>query len=65
MYLALLPLLKRKIYIYQSASYTSGGMPTTKAESLCPVLCRLLGQELIIDRKLHVGKRMTRIYYHL
>lgn len=30
-----------------------------------PVLYRLVDQGLISDRKVPVGKRMTRIYYHL
>lgn len=67
--LVILSLLKREdMYGYQLVQETeraSGGNLTTQEGSLYPVLYRLLDQGLISDRKVQVGKRMTRIYYHL
>lgn len=67
--LVILALLKREdMYGYQlvqETSKSSGGRITTQEGSLYPVLYRLLDQGLISDRKVQVGKRMTRIYYHL
>ena len=67
--LVILSLLKREdMYGYQlvqETSNSSGGRITTQEGSLYPVLYRLLDQGLISDRKILVGKRMTRIYYHL
>ena len=37
----------------------------TQEGSLYPVLYKLVDQGLISDRKVLVGKRMTRVYYHL
>lgn len=37
----------------------------TQEGSLNPVLYRLVDLGLITDRKVQVGKRMTRIYYHV
>lgn len=69
MSLVLLSLLKREdMYGYQLVQETersSGGRLTTQEGSLYPVLYRLLEQGLISDRKVLVGKRMTRVYYHL
>lgn len=69
MSLVILALLKREdMYGYQLVQETansSGGKLTTQEGSLYPVLYRLLDQGLISDRKVQVGKRMTRIYYHL
>lgn len=69
MSLVILALLKREdMYGYQLVQETfqsSGGKITTQEGSLYPVLYRLLDQGLISDRKVQVGKRMTRIYYHL
>lgn len=69
MSLVILALLKREdMYGYQLVQETanaSGGKLTTQEGSLYPVLYRLLEQGLISDRKVQVGKRMTRIYYHL
>lgn len=69
MSLVILALLKRKdMYGYQLVQETansSGGKLTTQEGSLYPVLYRLLDQGLISDRKVQVGKRMSRIYYHL
>ena len=69
MSLVILALLKREdMYGYQlvqETSRSSGGRISTQEGSLYPVLYRLLDQGLISDRKVQVGKRMTRIYYHL
>lgn len=69
MSLVILALLKREdMYGYQLVQETlcrSGGRIATQEGSLYPVLYKLLDQELISDRKVQVGKRMTRIYYHL
>ena len=69
MSLVILALLKREdMYGYQLVQETarsSGNKITTQEGSLYPVLYRLLDQGLISDRKVQVGKRMTRIYYHL
>lgn len=69
MSLVILALLKREdMYGYQLVQETansSGGKLTTQEGSLYPVLYRLLDQGFISDRKVQVGKRMTRIYYHL
>ena len=69
MSLVILTLLKREdMYGYQlvqETSRTSGGRLTTQEGSLYPVLYRLVDQGLISDRKVQVGKRMTRVYYHL
>lgn len=67
--LVILALLKREdMYGYQLVQETlssSGGRIVTQEGSLYPVLYKLLDQGLISDRKVQVGKRMTRIYYHL
>lgn len=69
MSLVILALLKREdMYGYQLVQETlrsSGGRITTQEGSLYPVLYKLLDQGLISDRKILVGKRMTRVYYHL
>lgn len=69
MSLVILSLLKREdMYGYQLVQETersSGGRIVTQEGSLYPVLYRLLDQGLISDRRVQVGKRMTRIYYHL
>ena len=69
MSLVILALLKREdMYGYQlvqETAWSSGGRLTTQEGSLYPVLYRLVDQGLISDRKERVGKRMTRIYYHL
>lgn len=69
MSLVILALLKREdMYGYQLVQETarsSGGKLTTQEGSLYPVLYRLLDQGLISDRKVQVGKRMTRVYYHI
>lgn len=69
MSLVILSLLKREdMYGYQLVQETersSGGKITTQEGSLYPVLYKLVDQGLISDRKVQVGKRMTRVYYHL
>lgn len=69
MSLVILSLLRREdMYGYQLVQETeksSGGTITTQEGSLYPVLYKLLDQGLISDRKVRVGKRMTRVYYHL
>ena len=69
MSLVILGLLKREdMYGYQlvqETSLSSGGLITTQEGSLYPVLYKLLDQGYISDRRVQVGKRMTRIYYHL
>lgn len=69
MALVILALLKREdMYGYQLVQETaisSGGKLITQEGSLYPVLYRLLEQGFISDRKVQVGKRMTRIYYHI
>ena len=69
MSLVILALLKREdMYGYQlvqETSRASGGKLTTQEGSLYPVLYKLQEQGLISDRKVLVGKRMTRVYYHL
>ena len=69
MSLVILSLLKREdMYGYQLVQETelsSGGLLTTQEGSLYPVLYRLLDQGYISDHRVQVGKRMTRIYYHL
>lgn len=65
----ILSLLRRgDMYGYQLVQETaksSGGKLTTQEGALYPVLYRLVDQGFISDRKELVGKRMTRVYYHL
>lgn len=67
--LVILALLKKEdMYGYQLVQETinfSGGRIVTQEGSLYPVLYKLQEQGLISDHKVQVGKRMTRIYYHL
>lgn len=69
MSLVILSLLKREdMYGYQLVQETeksSGGRITTQEGSLYPVLYKLLDQGYISDKKVLVGRRMTRVYYHL
>ena len=69
MSLVILALLKKEdMYGYQLVQETekiSGGRIVTQEGSLYPVLYKLQDQGLISDRKVQVGKRMTRVYYHL
>lgn len=67
--LVLLGLLQKEdMYGYQlvqEAARQSGGRIVTQEGSLYPVLYKLVDQGLISDQKVQVGKRMTRVYYHL
>lgn len=69
MSLVILALLKKEdMYGYQLVQETAastGGRIVTQEGSLYPVLYKLLDQGLISDRKVVVGRRMTRVYYHL
>lgn len=69
MSLVILGLLRREdMYGYQLVQETervSGGRIVTQEGSLYPVLYKLVDQGLISDRRVQVGKRMTRVYYHL
>ena len=61
-------LKKEDMYGYQLVQETerrSGGRIVTQEGSLYPVLYKLVDQGLISDRKVLVGRRMTRVYYHL
>ncbi len=49
----------------QELSLRSGGRYTLQESSMYPTLYRLLDKDAISDRKELVGKRRTRIYYHL
>lgn len=51
--------------IVQAISDYSSGKIVTQEGSLYPVLYKLQEQGLISDKKVLVGKRMTRVYYHL
>ena len=51
--------------IVQSISDYSSGKIITQEGSLYPVLYKLQDQGMISDKKVLVGKRMTRVYYHL
>ena len=67
--IVILSLLKQEdMYGYQLVLETerrSAGKLVTQEGSLYPVLYRLLEAGYISDSKKLVGKRMTRIYYHL
>lgn len=69
MSLVILGLLKKEdMYGYQLVQETerrSGGRIVTQEGSLYPVPYKLVDQGLISDRKVLVGRRMTRVYYHL
>lgn len=69
MSLVILGLLRREdMYGYQLVQETervSGGRIVTQEGSLYPVLYKLVDQGMISDRRVQVGKRMTRVYYHL
>ena len=51
--------------LVQEAERRSGGRIVTQEGSLYPVLYKLVDQGLISDRKVQVGNRLTRVYYHL
>lgn len=67
--MVILSLLKNEdMYGYQLVQETerrSGGAIVTQEGSLYPVLYKLLDAGYISDRRVLVGKRMTRVYYHL
>lgn len=67
--IVILSLLKQEdMYGYQLVLETerrSNGKIITQEGSLYPVLYKLLEAGYISDTKRLVGKRMTRIYYHL
>ena len=69
MSMVILSLLKREdMYGYQLVQETeksSGGVLTTQEGSLYPVLYKLQDKGYISDHRVKVGKRMTRVYYHL
>lgn len=69
MSLIILSLLKREdmhgYQLVQETGKVSGGRISTQEGALYPVLYKLLDQGLISDRKVLVGRRMTRVYYHL
>lgn len=67
--LVVLALLRREdmygYQIVQEMNRSSGGALIVQEGSLYPVLYKLVDQGLISDRRVQVGKRMTRIYYRL
>lgn len=67
--IVLLALLRQEdMYGYQlvqELEKQSGGAIVMQEGSLYPVLYKLLDEGYISDRKVQVGRRMTRIYYHL
>lgn len=67
--LIILALLHREdMYGYQLVQETaraSGGRIITQEGSLYPVLYKLEDQGYISSHRMPVGKRMTRVYYHL
>ena len=69
MSLVILGLLKREdMYGYQLVQETarlSEGKLTTQEGSLYPVLYRLEEEGCISNHRVQVGKRMSRVYYHL
>ena len=69
MSLLILSLLDQKdmygYQIVQEIAARSGGTIVTQEGSLYPVLYKLQDQGMISGEKVLVGKRMTRVYYHL
>ena len=51
--------------IVQEITERSGGAIVTEEGSLYPVLYKLQDQGMLSGEKVLVGKRMTRVYYHL
>lgn len=51
--------------ISQELATRSNGLYTLAESSLYPTLYRLLEKKVISDRQEKVGKRRTRVYYHL
>ncbi len=65
---ALRLLSEKDMYGYemsQKITAWSGGVVLISEGSLYPTLYRLLNQGYISDRRERVGRRQTRIYYHL
>lgn len=52
-------------HLHLETERKSGGKIITQKGSIHLVLYRLLDHGYISDRKVQVGKRMTRVYYHL
>ena len=67
--LLLLTLLQNEdMYGYQLAQELesrSGGRYSLQESSMYPILYRLMDKGLISDKQVLVGKRRTRVYYHL
>ena len=51
--------------ISQELETRSRGLYTLQESSMYPTLYRLVDKKLITDRQEKVGKRRTRVYYHL
>ncbi|WP_417448565.1 PadR family transcriptional regulator [Hornefia butyriciproducens] len=61
-------LTKRDLYGYEMSfllEQLSDGNYSVMESSLYPILYRLLDKKYISDRQITVGKRRTRVYYHL
>ena len=61
-------LLERDMYGYeilQEMSIRSKGKFVLKDGSMYPILYRMIDKELIKDEQVLVGKRRTRVYYHI
>lgn len=67
--LLLLTLLQNEdMYGYQLAQeleIRSGGRYSLQESSMYPILYRMMDKGLISDKQVLVGKRRTRVYYHL
>lgn len=67
--LLLLTLLQKEdMYGYQLAQELesrSGGRYSLQESSMYPILYRMMDKGLISDKQVLVGKRRTRVYYHL
>ncbi|MBQ6931145.1 MAG: helix-turn-helix transcriptional regulator [Clostridia bacterium] len=67
--LLLLTLLQNEdMYGYQLAQELesrSGGRYSLQESSMYPILYRMMDKGLISDKQVLVGKRRTRVYYHL
>ena len=59
---------KKDLYGYEITSLVenlSGGQIGITESTLYPTLYKLLGNNYISDKEVQVGKRRTRVYYHL
>ena len=54
-----------RLSVVQELEQQSGGAILMREGSLYPVLYRLLDAGYISDQKVQVGRRMTRVYYHI